>query len=225
MDAYNSTRDFWKSKDANSADELNMALSGYFILFASENCLLEDVEVSPKDVLTVFQGGKASGSAQLLLRNQKRCFDFLVPKAAAAEELSAELFHSVNDILSDGIDAEPDDEDDPFLSPAELADALSTLTAEVNAYDGPEALKAAAYFEAKFEYLQPYSAACALTARVLANFFLLTHDEPPLVFFEKDAERYFDALESYDIGEDIKPMQKLMREETVETWKTLLAAK
>lgn len=226
MDAYNSTRDFWKSKDAGTADELHTALFGYCILFASENCLLEDTEVSPKDVLKVFQESRTGGSgAMRLLENQKRCFDLLIPKAAAGEDLSAALVRSVNDILADGIEADADDEDDAFLSPAELEEALNTLVTEVNAYDGPEALKAAAYFEAKLEYLQPFSVACGLTARVLANFFLLTRGEPPLVFFEKDAERYFDALESYDISEDIVPMQKLMREETVETWKTLLAAK
>ena len=227
MDAYNSTRDFWKSKSVSSETELSTALSGYFILFASENCLLEDAEVSPKDVLKVFQSGKASSgsAAQRLLLNQKRCFDLLVPKAAAGEDLSAALLRSVNELLADGIEAESDDEEDAFLSPEELSDALNTLITEVNAYDGPEALKAAAYFEAKLEYLQPFPVACGLTARVLANYFLLTRDEPPLVFFEKDAERYFDALESYDISEDIVPMQKLLREETVETWKTLLAAK
>lgn len=227
MDAYSSTRDFWKSKNVGTAAELEAALTGYFILFASENCLLEDMEVSPQDVLKVFQNDRLvnDSGARRLLQNQKRCFDFLIPKAAAGEDLTAVLLRSTNEILADGIEAESDDDEDAFLSPEELSEALNTLVSEVNAYDGPEALKAAAYFEAKLEYLQPFSVACGLTARVLANFFLLTRDEPPLVFFEKNAERYFDALESYDIGEDITPMQKLMREETVETWKTLLSAK
>ena len=66
---------------------------------------------------------------------------------------------------------------------------------------------------------------CGLTARILASHFLLVREEPPLVFFEKDAERYFDALETYDIGEDLRPLEKLMREQTVETWKTLLSRK
>ena len=227
MDAYNSTRDFWKSKGSGSAEDLSAALSGYFILFASENCLLEDMEVSPKDVMRAFQSDKPDGGSGVhrLLQNQKRCFDLLVLKAATGEDLSVVLLRSVNEILADGIEVETDDEDDAFLSPEELEEALNTLVAEVNAYDGPEALKAAAYFETKLEYLQPFPVACGLTARILANYFLLTREEPPLVFFERDAERYFDALESYEISEDIVPMQKLMREETVETWKTLLAAK
>ena len=227
MDAYNSTRDFWKSKDTDSAQQLSEALSAYFILFASENCLLEDMEVSPRDVMRAFQNSQSDEDvgAQRLLQNQKRCFDRLVLKAAAGERISAALLSSVNETLAAGIKTEPDEEDDAFLSPEELEEALNALIAEVNAYDGPEILKAAAYFEAKLEYLQPVPVFCGLTARILANFFLLTRNEPPLVFFEKYAERYFDALESYDISEDIVPLQKLMREETVETWKILLDTK
>ena len=223
---YNSTREYWQSRDAGTEEELAHALRGFFILFASQNCLLEDMEVSPKDVVTVFQGrGGAADGPERLLQNQKDCFDSLLPKAAAGEPLTTALLYEVNEMLADGVDAEPDEDDDAFLTPEELREALDTLVSEINAYNGPDALKAAAYFEAKLEYLQPFSTLCGLTARVLVSHFLLTRGEPPLVFFEKDAERYFDALESYDIGEDIVPMQKLMREETVETWKTLLAAK
>ena len=227
MDAYESTREFWKSKDTGTQEALSAALHDYFVLFASENCLLEDMPLTPAAVRAIFgeeQEAQDSG-VERLLQNQRRCFTMLLPKAAVGEDLTSELVRSVNELLCEGIEMEMDDEDDTTLSAEELSEALSTLVSEVNAYNGPEALKAAAYFAAKLEYLQPFPGLCGLTARILANYFLLVREEPPLVFFEKDAEPYFDALESYDIGEDLRPLVKLMREETVETWKVLLSAK
>lgn len=226
MDAYESTREFWKSKDAGTSETLAEALKVYTPLFAYHNCLLEDVKLSLKDANSVFAGKAPAckGDALSLLQNQAACFSLLLPKAVAGEALTVSLLNAVNTALAKGlrIDAE-EEEDEPFLSPEELAEALETLISEVNAYEGPQALKAAAYFEAKLEYLQPFAAANGLTARVLANYFLLTREEPPLVFFEMNAERYFDALESYDISEEIGPMLKLMREETIETWKAILS--
>lgn len=226
MDAYESTRDFWKSKNIKTAAALAVALAEYAPLFAYHNCLLEDAKVSLQNAREVLENKKPSceAGALRLLQNQSACFALLLPKAAAGENLTVELLHTVNDVLTKDLKAEADDEDDdPFLSPAELAEALETLVSEVNAYDGPQALKAAAYFETKFEYLQPFAAANGLTARILANYFLLVCEEPPLIFFENKAERYFDALESYDIREEIGPMLKLMREQTVETWKAILS--
>lgn len=226
MDAYESTREFWKSKDVETSETLAEALKVYTPLFAYHNCLLEDAELSLNDASSVFSGKTPTckGDALRLLQNQAACLSILLPKAAVEEDLTVSLLNAVNAALTKGlkIDAE-DEEDEPFLSPEELAEALETLVAEVNAYNGPQALKAAAYFEAKLEYLQPFAAANGLTARVLANYFLLTREEPPLIFFEMDAERYFNALESYDIGEDIGPMLKLMREETINTWKAILS--
>lgn len=225
MDAYESTRDFWKSKDTKTAAALSAALAEYMPLFAYHNCLLEDMEVSLQNAREVFADETPScGNALRLLQNQKACFALLLPKAAAGEDLTVELLHRVNEVLTKGLNDEADDEDeDPFLSPEELAEALETLVSEVNTYNGPQALKAAAYFETKLEYLQPFATATGLTARVLANYFLLSREEPPLIFFENEAERYFDALESYDISEEISPMLKLMREQTVETWKAILS--
>lgn len=226
MDAYESTRDFWKSKDTQTAAALSAALAEYMPLFAYHNCLLEDAEVSLQNAREIFADEKPScrGDALRLLQNQKACFALLLPKAAAGEDLTVELLRKVNDILAKGLNAESEDEDEePFLSPEELEEALETLVSEVNTYNGPQALKAAAYFETKLEYLQPFAIATGLTARVLANYFLLSREEPPLIFFENEAERYFDALESYDISEEICPMLKLMREGTIETWKAILS--
>lgn len=227
MDAYESTREFWKSKDTGTQEALRENLRDYFVLFASQNCLLEDLTLVPETVRAVFTEGRPAqgGGVERLLQNQKRCFELLLPKAAVEEDLTSELVGQVNALLCQDVELDADEEDDASLSPEELSEALATLVSEVNAYDGPEALRAAAYFAAKLEYLQPFPGLCGLTARILASHFLLVRGEPPLVFFEKDAEPYFDALESYDIGEDLRPLEKLMREETVETWKVLLSAR
>lgn len=226
MDAYESTREYWKSKDVSSQEALAAELQTYMVLFAWQNCLLEDLDVSADEVRAAFfeDGAQTPGEAGRLLANQRSCFELLLPLAAAGEDLTPELVERVNALLCEGMDIEADDEDDS-LTPEELREALVTLLGEVNAYDGPEALRAAAYFAAKLEYLQPFTGFCGLTARILASHFLLVREEPPLVFFEKDAEHYFDALETYDIGEDLRPLEKLMREQTVETWKTLLSRK
>ena len=172
MDAYESTRDFWKSKDAKTAAALSAALAEYMPLFAYHNCLLEDVEVSLQNAREAFadEAPSCREDALHLLKNQSACFALLLPKAAAGEDLTVELLHRVNEVLTKGLNDEADDEDEePFLSPEELAEALDTLVSEVNTYSGPQALKAAAYFETKLEYLQPFATATGLTARVLAN--------------------------------------------------------
>ena len=121
MDAYESTREYWKSKDVSSQEALAAELQTYMVLFAWQNCLLEDLDVSADEVRAAFfeDGAQTPGEAGRLLANQRRCFELLLPLAAAGEDLTPELVERVNALLCEGMDIEADDEDDS-LTPEEL---------------------------------------------------------------------------------------------------------
>jgi hypothetical protein len=48
---------------------------------------------------------------------------------------------------------------------------------------------------------------------------LLTHGEPPIIIYEEDKDRYYDALEKYNSDEQIQPMHIFFAYETEKTWK------
>ena len=56
----------------------------------------------------------------------------------------------------------------------------------------------------------------------MVNYYLMQHDHPPLVFFECNRDEYFAALDTYDVEEDLEPLEKFLRRMVEDTWKTQL---
>lgn len=241
MDAYEKIRAFWKSKNTITESGIALALDNFRILFAYHSGKIENVEVTYHDTRDIFENGKVSaftGSTRTLFeqQNQKLCYDFLRGMIARREPLSISLIMETHRILKAGTYderrfIENNERPGEFKKhdymvghsnvgypPDDTNQAISELVDEMNSYDGSDVMKAAAYFHVKFENIHPFADGNGRTGRTLMNYWLMIHNEPPLIIFEEDNKRYYAALESYDTDEKIEPMTAFLREETIKTW-------
>jgi Fic family protein len=106
--------------------------------------------------------------------------------------------------------------------PEQVESDLRELLEEISGDCMPDTLKAAAYFHARFEYIHPFADGNGRVGRTLLNYYLLIHNEPPLIIFDEDKARYYRALESYDADDEISLMHEFLIDETEKTWKGAL---
>lgn len=50
------------------------------------------------------------------------------------------------------------------------------------------------------------------------NYYLLTHDHPPLIIYEEDKAAYYMALALFDKTDEMDGFVQFLKEETVKTW-------
>ena len=103
-------------------------------------------------------------------------------------------------------------------APEDAKREVAELLAEVNAYEGPDVLKAAAYFHAKFEHIHPFADGNGRVGRTLLNYYLMTRNHPPLIIGEEDRRQYFVALQKYDEDEDLEPLYRFLKAAVEKTW-------
>ena len=245
MDQYQAIRELWREYRIASESDLDCRLSSYRILFAYHSGKIENEQITYHDTREIFENGRAVGftgdpRALFEQQNQKLCYELIKRKIVAREPLSIPLIREIHAALSAGTYdqrryLEQGERPGEFKrhdcvtgvhevgsAPQRVEDDLAELVAEVNAYDGDDVLKAAAYFHARFEYIHPFADGNGRAGRTLLNYYLMTRGEPPLIVFEEDKKRYYSALEAYDVREDLAPMLAFLTEQTDKTWRAAL---
>lgn len=54
------------------------------------------------------------------------------------------------------------------------------------------------------------------------NYLLVLCDHPPITIHEEDRPDYYNALEAWDTGQELKPLIAFLRAQTEKTWEKLL---
>ena len=107
--------------------------------------------------------------------------------------------------------------------PAErVAEDMAGLLEEVSEYHGTDVIRAGAYFHAVLENIHPFSDGNGRTGRTLLNYYLMTHNHPPLIVYDQDKRLYYECLEKYDAEETIAPLTEFLKYETEKTWEKTL---
>lgn len=236
----------WKQKDISTVENLDLVLDSYRILFAYNSGKIENDEINYHDTREIFCNGSVSsfsGDPRTLFeqQNQKLCYEYLKELIVSQKPLSVELVLEVHKILTSGTyderryiinnerpgEFKKNDYVTGRLEVGSLASDVETdisaLLDEVNAYVGNNHLKVASYFHAVFESIHPFADGNGRVGRMLTNYYLLTHGEPPLIVFSEDKGLYYECLEKYDTEENIDSLYEFFKYQTEKTWeKTFL---
>ena len=246
MNQYNRVVELWQSYKILSAADLDKYLNSFRILFAFHSGKIENEEITYHDTREIFENGRVvdyTGSPRTLFeqQNQKLCYELLKEKIVKKEPLSIELVKEIHKVLTSGTYDENryignEERSGEFKkhdyitgihevgSAAEDVEKdLTKLIAEVSAYEGKDVLKAAAYFHARFEYIHPFADGNGRVGRTLMNYYLMTHNHPPLIVYNEDKRMYYECLQKYDEAEDLNPLYKFFIYETEKTWEKVLA--
>ena len=245
MTRYEKALTLWQQKNITTDAELAEALNSHSIAFAYHSARIENENVTWHDTREIFEhDGVTSYTGDLRtlfeIRNgrdahelflnafqQKRPFDerFLkdLQKCLTQNtydtrrwqlgELPGEFKHHDYVTGKEEIGAAPED----------VQQEISELLAELQNVSNENALTAAAYFHAKFENIHPFADGNGRTGRLAMNYFLVTHNHPPVIIHEEDRRGYYAALEAWDSGQDLNPLRDYLREQTAKTWEKQIA--
>lgn len=241
LEQYNQAVKLWQSYKIASTFDLDKYLDSFRILFAFHSGKIENEEITYYDTREIFENGRVvnyTGNPRAILeqQNQKLCYEVLKEKIIKREPLSIELVKEIHKILTGGTYDERryianGERPGEFKkhdyvtgihevgSTAENVEKdMTGLLAEVNEYRGKDVLKAAAYLHARFEFIHPFADGNGRVGRTLMNYYLMIHDHPPLIVYDKDKNLYYECLQKYDETEELNPLYEFFKYETEKTW-------
>lgn len=245
MDRYSETVRLWQSFDIRSATDLDLRLDSYRILFAYNSGKIENENITYHDTREIFENGKVlnyTGDPRTLfeLQNQKECYEYLKGPILERKPLTLELIKEVHGILTAGtyderrfieLGERPGEfkKHDFVTGVEEVGAAHEDVEEEMTEMldilaesEGKDPLKLAAWFHLRFEYIHPFADGNGRAGRTLMNYYLLTHDHPPVIIYDEDKAAYYAALERYDKDEEMQPMHDFLVQQTEKTWEKTL---
>ena len=232
----------WQKKNVRDVADLDVHLGNFKILFAYHSGVIENPEITYHNTREVFENGKVinyTGELRTLyeIENQKKCYEWLKDKIIAKEEITPELIKAIHKELTQGTYSEsrylkgerPGEykkhdyvigKSDQGALPEEVADEINELCDELHeiSLSGNNVLKAAAYLHCKFENTHPFADGNGRVGRTLLNYFLMTHNHPPIVIHNETQNDYYTALDIYDETGKIEAMIEYLKSEVVSTW-------
>lgn len=239
MKNYEQIAEEWKNRNLKTTADLEQALENYRILFAFHSNKIENPATTYHDTREIFEHGRVSnytGDLRTLyeIENQKLCYDFLKEKILEKEPLTPELILRIHKLLMRGCYDEARFAkgerpgtwkksmyvvgDETGVEPEEVEQEIRFVLDEVNQPGIARPLTAAAYLHLNFESIHPHADGNGRTGRTLMNYYLLTHDHPPLIIYEEDKAAYYMALALFDKTDEMDGFVRFLKEETVKTW-------
>lgn len=243
---YTETVQKWKSYNISSVAELEQRLDSFRVLFAYNSSKIENPLVDYHDTREIFENGRVlnySGSTRALFeqQNQKLCYEYLKEKIITREQISLPLITEVHRILTSGtyderrfiVNEERPGEfkkhdyvtgiNEVGAAVDEVVPQLTELLGELNAHDGSNTLKAAAYFHAVFENIHPFADGNGRVGRTLMNYYLMINDHPPIIVYEDEKRDYYEALRLFDEQENLDGLVLFLQAQTERTWAKAMA--
>lgn len=249
LEQYGKVVELWQSYKIVSADDIDKYLDSFRILFAFHSGKIENEEITYHDTREIFENSRVvnyTGSPRALFeqQNQKLCYEVLKEKILKKDYISIELIKEIHKILTGGTyderryitnEERPGEfkKHDYVTGVLEVGSAaqdvekdLAELIVELNSYKGSNVLKAATYLHASFEFIHPFADGNGRVGRTLMNFYLMTHNHPPLIIYDDDKRIYYECLQKYDKAEELNPLYEFLKYEMEKTWgKALILAK
>ena len=243
MIKYNDVLNYWQKNKLESASDVDLLLHNFRILFAYNSNKIENEVITYHDTREIFENGKIlnfTGDIRTVfeIQNQKECYDFLRDKIASKEQVSLKLIKDIHLKLTNGtyderrfaLGEHPGEfkahdyitgKNEVGSPPETVEEDLDLLLTDIlNSEHSPKynALIVATYLHASFEYIHPFADGNGRVGRTLLNYYLMTHNYPPLIVFDEDKKDYYTALEKYDTDEALDDLIEFFKQQTIKTW-------
>ncbi len=242
VEAYGEILAWWKQKNIQTEAELAEALHSVGVLFAFHSGKQENERVTWHDTREIFShDGVTDYSGDLLtlleIRNAKIAYTFFLSAFGEHRALDEAFLLRLHKLLTrntyDARRYEIGERPGTFkrhgfvtgryevgAPPEDTAEETRELLSELRDLPLPEEklLTAGAYFHARLENIRPFADGNGTTGRLALNYFLVSHNHPPVVIHEEDRAAYLGALESWDAVQDLRPMRTFLEEQLVKTW-------
>lgn len=245
MDNYAQAVRLWREYDIKTEADVDLRLDSFRVLFAYHSGKIENQEITYHDTREIFENGRVvsfTGNPRAIFeqRNQKLCYDFLKSRIIAREPITVELVKETHAILTGGTYDEKryiergerpgEFKKHDYVTgveevgslPEDVEADMKELLITLQDLTGKDPLKAATYFHVRFEYIHPFADGNGRVGRTLLNYFLMTHDHPPIIVYDEDKREYYAALEQYDRSEEYQAMYDFLQKETARTWEKAL---
>lgn len=239
MNSFESILTQWKSYSIATTEDLDFYLDNFRILFAYNSNHIENPNTTYHDTREIFEHGSVSsytGDLRTIfeIQNQKDCYEYLKEKIVSKEPLSQELIKQTHQILMHGCYDKPKYDkgerpgeykkhlfvvgDDVGAEPDEVEEEVSFVINEVLNNEGSDPLTVAAYLHLSFESIHPFADGNGRLGRTLMNYYLITHNYPPVIIYSEDKETYYLALAVFDKTGKIDGFKKFIQEQAIKTW-------
>ena len=243
MDKHKEILSAWQNLDIKNAAELEAALNGYIIQFAYHSGKIENPNITYNDTREIFDRDGVTnftGDVRTIfeIRNAKDASNLLFEAFDRKDPLTPEFILQLHYELTkntydtrrwqvgerpgtfkkhDYVTGRYEVGSAPEDVQTELEDLLEEIRQDV-IRTNEHIFTAAAYFHAKFENIHPFSDGNGRTGRLAMNYFLLQHNQPPIVSHEEDKNFYYQSLEAFDTKGELEPLKLFLKAELVKTW-------
>ena len=237
MTKYEKAVELWQQKHITTDAELSEALNAYSILFAYHSCKIENSDITYHDTREIFEHDRVisyTGSLRTLfeIRNAKDAHELFLTafngKRPLDEEFIKELQYCLTKNTYDNRRCQIGERSGEYkkhnyVTGRKEAGALSEdvhkeMKRLLNELQNTEdTLKTGAYFHAKFESIHPFADGNGRTGRLAMNYFFV-YNHPPVIIHEEDRRAYYEALEAWDMEQDLTPLCDFLKQHTEKTW-------
>lgn len=244
MNRYDEVVAMWQKFRITTTLSLAQYLDSHGVLFAYNSNKIENEQTTYHDTREIFDKGKVvnyTGDLRTLfeIQNQKTAYEYIVKAFQRKEPITEGLVKHVHKLLTQGTydDYRHRQKERPgeykkhdYVTganevgalPEDVSEEMNELLEDIRGVDNEKALVAAAYFHAKFENIHPFADGNGRCGRTLMNYFLISHNHPPITVYEEDRNQYFKALEAFDTEQDLKPLTVFLKDQCSKTWEKKL---
>lgn len=237
---YKEIQDMWHAKHILTDSDLAEAINGKIIAFAYHSGKIENDNITWNDTREIFEHDGVTdytGDLRTLfeIRNAKiaqeyflDCFSRKQPfDETFIKELQRRLTMGTYDTRRWQRGERPGEykkgdyvtgKDEVGALPGDVLDEMKELLDDLQDVDNADALTAAAFFHAKFENIHPFADGNGRSGRLAMNYFLVTHNHPPIVIHEEDRKDYYAALEAWNKEQNLSVLKEFLIAQTEKTW-------
>ena len=245
---YDEVIKYWKEIKKESKEDYLNILESFSVLFAYNSGVIENDKITYHDTREIFENGKVinfTGDLKTLyeINNQKDCYEYLLDKIVKKTPISEQCIKKIHQILTKGtyderryvVNGERPGEykkhdyvtgiNEVGSLVEDVQSDIQSLIEEMNSINVEtdiNIIKTAAYVHNVIEQIHPFADGNGRVGRILANYTLMINDLPPIIIYEENKKFYYEALEKFDVDEELEPMVEFFKYEMEKTWEKTL---